>query len=538
MPDADLMSATVADTFCVYLARQLIAKRGFSPGSVPEAQRITTQSDIVLSFFDGVSMNIIAMIDREAHPGKGFTILIDELEEIGKACLKYSGRLNGARMPLMIRLIEVGPVSDDQPKRLSAIKRPSIFSKVVLSAWVIDTENRSVWTTAGFAGRSFRRFVSGLLLSPRQAIVARPDVAIAPSTFPVLTSAILAVLCAVFAAETIYGVGPPSRLLEPTIATLVALGGLTKALVLEHGQWYRLLSAPFLHVDVGHLALNGIALFIAGRTLESLVGRAWFGSIYVVGALCGSLTSLLVNPASVISVGASGAIMGLFAAMLVASLHFPVGMIRNRLQINAMYTLIPSLLPLASVLHGQRVDYGAHFGGAFGGAAVGLIMVALWPRSEPKPQWRKAAVTLSIAGVVALAFPLIAIIRAYPMMVFASQLIPPDRLPRTSTTTVQARELVARYPHDPRGHLFLATQLLRINDLGGAEREARVGLAEEDRWRELFNSSVSTNLRAVLAVAIVGKNRDEAVAIARPVCAAIKDGPQRALLDSQKLCGS
>lgn len=120
----------------------------------------------------------------------------------------------------------------------------------------------------------------------------------------------------------------------------MAFGGLVPNLVLQLGDWYRLLSAPFLHADATHLAMNAIALFLAGRSLENLVGRGWFGAIYVIGGLGGSLLSLALTPASIVSVGASGAIMGLFAAMLVASVHYPPGPIRTGLQLNAVYVLI------------------------------------------------------------------------------------------------------------------------------------------------------------------------------------------------------
>src|SRR5271154_1441086 len=154
-------------------------------------------------------------------------------------------------------------------------------------------------------------------------------VAIAPLAFPVLTAVILLVLFAVFAAEIAYGIGPTTDQLQPSIATLVAFGGLSKDFVYGSGEWYSLLSAPFLHASAVHLAMNSFALFIAGRTMEQLIGRAWFGALYAVSAVAGSLLSLDINPPALVGVGASGAIMGLFAAMLVISLHFPSGPVRS-----------------------------------------------------------------------------------------------------------------------------------------------------------------------------------------------------------------
>jgi rhomboid protease GluP len=393
------------------------------------------------------------------------------------------------------------------------------------------------WLSKG----GYHDFVGKLLSTPREHDVdlTPPVIAVAQRSFPILTAAILVVLTAVFAAEIVYGIGPWTKALQPTITTLVAFGGLMRNLVLQSGQWYRLLSAPLLHVDAGHLAMNAICLFLAGRVFESLVGRAWFGAVYVVGALGGALLSLALNPASLISVGASGAIMGLFAAMLVVSGHFPPGTIRTRLQMDAVYVLIPSLLPLTSALKGVRVDYAAHFGGAIGGVAVGIIMLRAWSRNEALPGFRQIAATIAIAGVVALAYPAIFVLQGYQGMAFTTQLIPPDKLPKTSADMrAHAVELIAQYPHDPRPRFMRAADLLDASDMAGAEREARAGLAEENEWRSTLSAQLGSGLRIVLAIAINGNRREEALSTARPACAVVKDGPMRKLLDDRKLCGT
>ncbi len=143
--------------------------------------------------------------------------------------------------------------------------------------------------------------------------------------FPYLTTAIIAVLCALFAAEVAFGIGPLTGMLQPSIATLIAFGGIYRPLILNEGQWSRLFSGPLLHADIEHLALNCVALYIAGRILEGLVGRAWLGAIFVIGAIGGALFSLAFNADNLVSVGASGAVMGLFAALLDPALPFSEG---------------------------------------------------------------------------------------------------------------------------------------------------------------------------------------------------------------------
>jgi rhomboid protease GluP len=364
--------------------------------------------------------------------------------------------------------------------------------------------------------------------------VPMPAIAIAPPSFPALTVLILLTLFAVFAAEIVYGIGPAADLLQPTIATLVAFGGLSKDLVAKSDEWYRLLSAPFLHANAAHLAMNSFALFVAGRTMERLIGRAWFGALYAVGALTGSLLSLELNPPSIVGVGASGAIMSLFAAMLVVSMHFPSGPVRSALRSNAVYVLIPSLLPLANGLQGGKVDYAAHFGGALGGVAVGLLMLAIWPRSETTPRLRPLAAVIALAGAVGLAYPVMSILQNYEAAAFTTQLIPAEKYPNSAAEMrARASQLIAQYPRDPRPRFTRAAALLDARDFAGAEREARAALAEENLWRSLLAPQVGNGLRVFLAVAISRDRREEA----RPdPCVPRHDGPLRKMLDDRMLC--
>jgi rhomboid protease GluP len=477
------------------------------------------------------------------RPDAVFELDVEEVRRIGEACLRYTGKVNRAKMPVFIRVMEIGPGSTDQQQRLKPFKRSSLKAKVIPSAMIVDTASGEVWNSdkTWVSKGIYHGFVEALLSAPREADadLAPPVVALAQPSFPILTAAILAVLSAVFAAEIVYGIGPWTGLLQPTIATLVAFGGLTPPLVLQSGEWYRLFSAPLLHADAAHIAMNAVALFIAGRTLESLIGRAWFGAVYVVGALGGSLLSLAFNPASIVAVGASGAIMALFAAMLVVSMHFPPGGVRTGLQMNAIYVLIPSLLPLTGALQGERVDYAAHFGGAIGGVALGFVMLKVWSRAEIWPGFRQAAAAIAIMGVAALAYPAMFIEQNYQIRAFMALLIPADKFPTTNADMrARAAELIAQYPHDPRPHSSRAADLLDANDPAGAEREARAGLAEEDAWRSAFSPQLGYSLRVMLAIAISRDRPEEARSTVRPVCAALKEkgGPMRRLLDERKLC--
>ncbi len=118
--------------------------------------------------------------------------------------------------------------------------------------------------------------------APHEAIIGLADFRL-----PWVTFTLLAVLIGVFAIENIFAV-TPGRGLDPSLATLFALGGLSRPAVLS-GEWYRLFTAPLLHGGVAHIVGNSIALVLGGWLLERLVGRLWFFAFFVIGALGGSL---------------------------------------------------------------------------------------------------------------------------------------------------------------------------------------------------------------------------------------------------------
>lgn len=216
---------------------------------------------------------------------------------------------------------------------------------------------------------------------------------------PWLTFALLAVLVVFFILENVFAITPGVRS-TPSLATLFALGALSSKAIMSGGQWYRLFTAPLLHASIDHIVGNGVALLMAGWLLERLVGRLWFFALFVISALGGSLMSLAVGSPNLISVGASGAIMGLFAALCVSSFRLASGTpARTRMQVGSARVLIPSLLPLLSTSR-VHIDYGAHFGGALSGAVVAAVLLKFWPETERIPQLRKVAAATSIVGAV------------------------------------------------------------------------------------------------------------------------------------------
>lgn len=193
-----------------------------------------------------------------------------------------------------------------------------------------------------------------------------------PGPVTLVTAGLLAV---VFILEVVLSADALSGVLAPSLQTLVALGGISKDLVLDQHQWWRLVAGPVLHADLVHIVLNGLVLLFAGFLVEALVGKLRWIAIYGAGALLGGVFSAFFNPPEIVSIGASGAGMALLAAVFVLAFAVHVPAERTALQLNAARFLVPSLLPIATSRSGAHVDFAAHFGGAIGGAVVALALL-------------------------------------------------------------------------------------------------------------------------------------------------------------------
>ena len=141
------------------------------------------------------------------------------------------------------------------------------------------------------------------------------------------------------------------------------------------GEYYRLLTAAFLHSGFPHLLINMFSLYMIGPPLEAMLGRSRYVALYLVSAVGGEAVSYLMNPPFQFSVGASGAIFGLFGALLVVSRRMKYDL-RPFLAIIAINAVIGFL--------NTRIDWQAHLGGLVTGGLVALAMVYA-PRERRTP---------------------------------------------------------------------------------------------------------------------------------------------------------
>lgn len=147
---------------------------------------------------------------------------------------------------------------------------------------------------------------------------------------------------------------------------------------LAAGEYWRLFTVTLLHGGYLHMFFNLYALYFAGTVVEQLYGWRVFGLIYLLAAAAGSVGSFLFGSPDIPSVGASGAIFGLFGVLLAASrAHHPVLDRRGQLLIGQIGGLIVINLLLGFGLMGAGVgiDNAAHVGGLVAGLWLGFILV-------------------------------------------------------------------------------------------------------------------------------------------------------------------
>jgi membrane associated rhomboid family serine protease len=139
-----------------------------------------------------------------------------------------------------------------------------------------------------------------------------------------------------------------------------------------NGEWWRLIAAAFLHYGPLHLALNMLVLWFVGGPIEQAIGRLQFLLLYLVSGLAGSAGALIVNP-NALTVGASGAIFGLFGALAVLEYQH-TGVLLG----GPAFTLIALNLVITFLIPG--VSWGGHVGGLIGGA-LGMLALSRLQRS-------------------------------------------------------------------------------------------------------------------------------------------------------------
>ncbi len=211
-----------------------------------------------------------------------------------------------------------------------------------------------------------RRAVPAAAAARRRANIRAPRTPLASATAPV-TKVLIGLNVAMYLITVVQGAGlnapggsvfakfalfGPRYFLDGTL-----YGGVS------HGEWWRLVTATFLHASIIHLGFNMLALLWFGGPVEEYLGRLRFILLYLVSGLAGSAGALIQNPTG-ITVGASGAIFGILGAMVVLEWQAT-----GRVGGNAL-TLIVINLGLSFAI--PNVSWGGHVGGLIGGVLCTL----------------------------------------------------------------------------------------------------------------------------------------------------------------------
>jgi membrane associated rhomboid family serine protease len=182
-----------------------------------------------------------------------------------------------------------------------------------------------------------------------------------------VTRALIAINVSVYVAElatggTVNGTG--SKIYEKGVLIASAFDSSGHLIGVAHGDWWRLITAAFLHYGPFHLLLNMLALWWFGTALERRIGSGRYLAIYLVSGLAGSAGALLLDPLTP-TVGASGAIFGILGAGLVME-QFQRDYVFGG---SALGVIVLNLVLTFSV---GSISIGGHIGGLIGGAACAL----------------------------------------------------------------------------------------------------------------------------------------------------------------------
>ncbi|MCB9536244.1 MAG: rhomboid family intramembrane serine protease [Myxococcales bacterium] len=182
--------------------------------------------------------------------------------------------------------------------------------------------------------------------------------------------------------------------------SVVRLGANVPILVAD-GQWFRLISATFLHGGWVHILFNGLALHALGGLLERLMGPHRLWVVYAVAGIAGSLASLLAGR-SMPSIGASGAVFGLLGALAVLQLHRSAGLPAGLRQSRRWWTVILGL-QVALPLMVRTIDWLAHAGGFLAGGVATALLVRAPYRHGADAGGATRAVAWALAAVFGVA---------------------------------------------------------------------------------------------------------------------------------------
>ena len=235
------------------------------------------------------------------------------------------------------------------------------------------------------------------------------------------------------------------------------------------GQYWRVLTCLFVHLNILHLAGNLLLLWRLGKPLDRILNRKRHLIIYLFTGAASSLISLAWHPTS-LKLGSSGAIFGqagvLIALLAFAKLHLP------RRQTLGIVFWIVLMTPFGLILghFDKTTDYAAHLGGLVSGLAIGILLAWVL-RSSPLERTARQrrvlaatafALVLSFGGVIALRYD---VVRQYR-----------QRIEMRTFLIAAEKEAISKNPNDAEPHEKLANLYFLQQEYDEAANELRLAL--------------------------------------------------------------
>jgi rhomboid protease GluP len=223
------------------------------------------------------------------------------------------------------------------------------------------------------------------------------DLSASPATY-----LLLAINCAVFIWMVASGVSFQS----PTPRDLIHFGANVTSLVLNQGEWYRLVTAIFVHVGWIHLATNMWCLWNLGMLGEPLLGPLGLTAVYVLTGVAGNLLSMAVNVYfrnNSVGAGASGAVFGIAGILIVLlsnrKLPIPWDELQRLRRSVIQFAVLNLVIGGATIFFDTiRIDNMAHVGGFLSGLAMGVPLVPRMTSGRRKYLLRQK-ITFSVSAL-------------------------------------------------------------------------------------------------------------------------------------------